>query len=98
MSIWKNNSSFSCRVYDLSLHRFVSQSSGAIYGIKSSGVGPKSNKKVAGYSRDVYATIVPVNSHYFSFQSSQMDKIDGYFSPLIIYMTPSSTLKAIHYE
>lgn len=66
--------------------------------MKSSGVGPKSNKKVVGYSHDVYATIVPVNSHYFSSQSSQMDKIDGYFSPLATYMAPSSTLKAIHYE
>lgn len=99
MSFQQSNSSrFSSRVCDQSSHRLL-----AMILVQAIGFylqcGFKLNQQVAVYFHDICVTTAPVgmscwSGHCCGSQGSQMGKICGSFSLLLVYIAPSSTIKA----
>lgn len=89
----QQNNRFSPRAHNLLSHRFLDS-------LIVPGASLRSNPKVIDYSHNINATIVPAGiayqaSYSCSSQILQLCEIDHYFSPLIVCIVPSCTVKAM---
>lgn len=84
-------------IYILSSHRFLSTL--VVPGVDPSPeMGFRANQKPVGYSHNIHTTIAPMSMYIScqgscSFQHSQLDEIDAYFSLPAGCMAPSSTTR-----